>query len=159
LTGLARTTPGNPTGIVPFANGGPHTSILETDGQGRTVVTLKWVDTRFSEVANTASTADPSLIDGRYHLAIGASAVVDPTFGLTLVGTNTYDTHRLFGDIDGDMDVDADDIFGTPGIAGLVDALFASPLNAHLAGFDFEGDGDVDAADLSFFIARLFTSV
>jgi len=146
---LARTGPGGPTGNVTF---NAATSTLTTDAQGRTVVTLRFTGA-LTEAANTAAGADPSLIDGLYTLTLNTAAVTGP--GGQAVAPLTFNTHRLFGDIDGDRDVDLDDIF--PGLQG---AVFASPLTAHQAGFDFEGDGDVDLDDLfSFFVPRLFTSI
>jgi hypothetical protein len=158
---LARTSLTGPTGNVDL-----HAAVM-TDAQGRTVVTLTFSGS-LTEQAFTAAGANPSLIDGLYTLTVFGSAVTGPG-GLNLDGDhngtpggdNTFNLHRLFGDVDGDRDVDADDIFGTPGHPGLIDALFASgPLTPQQAAFDFEGDGDVDADDLlSFFVPRLFTTV
>jgi len=98
-----------------------------------------------------------SLADGRYTLTALAAQVSnldgngDSIYGddYTLVGTPVNDLFRLFGDHDGDGDVDATD-FGQFRLAfGTV---------ANLA-FDFDGDGDVDATDFGQFRQRFGSSV
>jgi hypothetical protein len=56
--------------------------------------------------------------------------------------------HRLFGDADGDGDVDATDF-----------AAFRSAFGGASVAFDFDGDGDVDAADFGQFRARFGMSI
>ncbi|HEY1377558.1 MAG TPA: N-acetylmuramoyl-L-alanine amidase [Gemmataceae bacterium] len=149
---LTRTGPTGPTGTVTL------TPTVTTDAQGRTVVTLTFSGA-FAE-ANTAAGANPSLIDGIYTLTVVGSAVTGPG-GLALDGNNDgtpggnygLTTHRLFGDVDGDGDVDLLDL--NP----LVPALFAVVgQQAYNPAFDFEGDGDVDLLDLNQFVQRLFLS-
>ena len=55
--------------------------------------------------------------------------------------------HRLFGDADGDRDVDAVDQIA-------LDAAFGQTDGPSLASFDFDRDGDVDAADRAQFSRR-----
>ncbi|HEY1377735.1 MAG TPA: right-handed parallel beta-helix repeat-containing protein [Gemmataceae bacterium] len=149
---LARTGPTGPTGIVTL------TPTVTTDAQGRTVVTLTFSGP-FTE-ANTAAGANPSLIDGLYTLTVNAAAVTDAALGWGLDGdgdgtpggNTTFATHRLFGDIDGDKDVDLLDLNPlVPALFGVVGQPNYNPA------FDFDGDGDVDLLDLNQFVQRLFT--
>jgi hypothetical protein len=97
-----------------------------------------------------------SFPDGAYTLTIPAAEALDDT-GNPLDGdsngqpggTYTFNFHRLFGDNDGDRDVDATDF-----------AAFrqAFGVTTNLA-LDFDGDGDVDAADFAAFRVRFGTSV
>jgi hypothetical protein len=134
---------------------------VATGAVGRTVVTLTFSGS-LTEQAFTAAGANPSLIDGLYTLTVLGNSITGPG-GLTLDGDNNgtsggnaiYANHRLFGDADGDKDVDLDAIFPF-----LQAALFSSPLTPQQAAFDFEGDGNVDRDDLfNFFVPRLFTSL
>lgn len=83
-----------------------------------------------------------SLIDGNYRLVVHADRVHDllgrplggGDFGLTLF--------RLFGDSDGDRDVDALDLSRLRGSLGAQ----SGDLN-YFSYFDFDADGDVDGAD------------
>jgi len=102
-----------------------------------------------------------SLADGRYTLTVLASKVSagggsldgngDGTGGddYVLVGTPANGLFRLFGDNDGDGDVDAQDF-------GAFRAAFGGTSNLN---FDADGDGDVDAADFGAFRARFGSSV
>jgi hypothetical protein len=153
---LARTGPTGPTGNVGLA------TTVSTDGQGRTVVILTFSGP-LTEAANTAPGANPSLTDGIYTLTVAGAAVTGAN-GLALDGDGdglaggdkVFATHRLFGDVDGDGDVDLLDL--NP----LVPALFGVQGQAgppvYNPAFDFEGDGDVDLLDLNQFVQRLFLS-
>jgi hypothetical protein len=100
-----------------------------------------------------------SLADGRYTLTVLAAQVPnldgngDGTAGddFTLVGdpSTAPKLFRLFGDNDGDGDVDAADF-------GQFRQAFGT--GANLA-FDFDGDGDVDASDFGQFRQRFGTAV
>jgi len=98
-----------------------------------------------------------SLADGRYTLTALASQITNldgdnnGTVGgnFVLTGTPANGLFRLFGDNDGDGDVDATD-FGQ--------FRLAFGTTANLA-FDFDNDGDVDAADFGQFRQRFGTSV
>jgi len=101
-----------------------------------------------------------SLIDGAYQLIIDASKVTGIGGSLDGDGNGTggdnYQTptvgagriHRLFGDNDGDGDVDAID-FGQ----------FRAAFGGSNVAFDFDGDADVDAVDFGQFRARFGSSV
>ncbi|HEY1379509.1 MAG TPA: right-handed parallel beta-helix repeat-containing protein, partial [Gemmataceae bacterium] len=150
---LTRTGPSGPTGTVGL------TPTVTTDAQGRTVVTLTFSGP-FTE-ANTAAGVNPSLIDGVYTLTISAAAVTDAALGWALDGDGNgtpggdrvFATHRLFGDADGDGDVDLLDL------NSLVPALFGTVGQpAYNPAFDFDGDGDVDLLDLNQFVSRMFLS-
>lgn len=101
-----------------------------------------------------------SLIDGSYLLTVIASKVwranglldgdgngvggddfATPTSGVGRI-------HRLFGDADGDADVDANDFAAFRGAFGGSDPVF-----------DSDGDGDIDAADFGQFRARFGSAV
>jgi hypothetical protein len=113
---------------------------------GRTQVTLS-----FSGVG----TEGGSLADGSHVLTVLAGQVTDLA-GLLLdgngngVGGDSYTTTvgRLFGDADGDGDVDAAD-FGA----------FRSAFGTTTFAFDNDADGDVDAADFGQFRQRFGTSL
>jgi len=87
-----------------------------------------------------------SLADGRYTLTVSAAQVNGGNFDgdgdgtpgddFVLVGTPTNGLFRLFGDADGDGDVDAVDF-----------SAFRAAFGGSGATFDFDGDGDIDAAD------------
>jgi hypothetical protein len=142
---LTRTGPGGPTGhvllsyalngnvlTITFNNGGA----VNTEGQG-------------------------SLIDGIYQLVIYATKVFGGTGPLDGnadgTGGDDFQTplgppgrlHRLFGDNDGDADVDATDF-------GAFRAAFGGSSNL---AFDADGDNDVDATDFGAFRARFGSSV
>jgi len=103
-----------------------------------------------------------SLADGVYQLRITAASVIDCSNQLLDgngdgIGGDDYVSpltgpgriHRLFGDADGDGDVDAADF-----------AAFRGAFGGGLSvAFDFDGDGDVDAADFGQFRARFGSSI
>jgi len=102
-----------------------------------------------------------SLADGRYTLTAFASKVSGPGGSLdgngdgtagddfVLVGNTTNKLFRLFGDHDGDGDVDAQDF-------GAFRAAFGGSSNL---AFDSDNDGDVDAADFGQLRQRFGTAV
>jgi hypothetical protein len=101
-------------------------------GDGRT-----WVLT-FSGAGVTGG----SLADGVYDLLVKAALVADGS-GRTMAGGDyAMALHRLFGDGDGDRDVDSVDSLRFKQAQGsaLGDA-------AYRAWFDFDADGDVDSVD------------
>ena len=123
----------------------------------RTVVTLTF-NGQFTE-------ANGSLKDGNYDLKIDASRISrnglaldgnrDGTAGGDfLFGANpngsilaTDNFFRMFGDADGDRDVDDAD-------RDVFNRAFRKPVNIYTAMFDFDGDLDVDGLDLSQFSRR-----
>jgi predicted outer membrane repeat protein len=103
-----------------------------------------------------------SLADGVYVVRVLANQIMDE-IGQQLdgngdgIGGDDYVSpltgpgriHRLFGDADGDGDVDAADF-----------AAFRGAFGGGLSvAFDFDGDGDVDAADFGQFRARFGMSI
>jgi len=100
---------------------------------------------------NGALSENTSLVDGRYTLSVlgaqmtdAGGAAVDADNDGTPGGTGVTNLHRLFGDNDGDADVDAGDF-------GAFRATFGATLNL---AFDFDNDGDVDAGDFGAFRQR-----
>jgi hypothetical protein len=96
-----------------------------------------------------------SLADGRYTFTILASGVSTAAGKLDgngdgvdgddfiLTSTGNSGVFRLFGDVDGDADVDATD-FG----------VFRTAFGTNLGPVDFDRDGDVDATDFGQFRLR-----
>src|SRR5207249_1478011 len=102
-----------------------------------------------------------SLVNGTYQLTVRGDVTYNG-FGLldgdgdgTPGGDKVVNLHRLFGDIDGDKDVDLDDLFVLGGALFGIQGQPGPPT--YLAGFDFDADGDVDLDDLFAFGPRLFT--
>jgi hypothetical protein len=95
-----------------------------------------------------------SLADGDYTLSILGSEI--STGGVALDGDGNGTPggdyalafHRLFGDVDGDRDVDAAD-FGA----------FRQAFGTANLAFDADGDGDVDASDFGAFRNNFGTSI
>jgi hypothetical protein len=87
------------------------------------------------------------LADGNYTLDLPASAVTG-SGGQHPAADYVFTFHRLFGDADGDRDVDAGDF-------GAFRAAFGSSNPV----FDADGDGDVDAADFGAFRQRFGSSL
>jgi endonuclease/exonuclease/phosphatase family metal-dependent hydrolase len=100
-----------------------------------------------------------SLADGRYQLILHADRVrdshgnsLDGDADGTAGGDRTHAFHRLFGDSDGDRDVDARDLFRFVSSFGRQ----AGDMN-YLAYFDVNGDDRVGVIDLVAFARRLGT--
>jgi len=141
---LTRTGPGAPTGLV-------NLSLVQAGND----VTITFLD------GGAVATQFGSLQDGVYQLRIIAAntlGVGGPLDGDgNGAGGDDYLTpltgpgrlHRLFGDNDGDADVDAQDFGAFRGAFGGVSNL----------AFDFDNDGDVDAQDFGQFRARFGSSV
>jgi len=141
---LVRTGPGGPTGAV---------NLVAVHSGATVTITF---------AAGGVVDIDPagSLADGAYVLTVVADKVTG--VGGTLDGNadlldgDDFTTpaagpgrlHRLFGDADGDGDVDAIDF-------GLFRTIFGTPSFA----FDYDGDGDVDALDFGRFRLRFGMSV
>lgn len=125
------------------------TSFVTTTIGGKTVATLTFQGEGVS--------ANGALDDGRYTLTIDGSKITD-TFGDAVDGnldgfsggSHVDEFFRLFGDADGDGDVDMTDF-----------AMFRQARGSVLGdsnyrnAFDFEDDGDVDMTDFAQFRARL----
>jgi len=136
---LTRTGPSGATGVV-----NTNAIVLDSD-----TVVLTFAN-------GGAVSIDPggSLSDGTYTLKVIAANVLGANGNLN--GGTDFTTpsvgpdrlFRLFGDADGDGDVDAQD-FGA----------FRSAFGASNPTFDYDGDGDVDAQDFGQFRARFGSSV
>jgi predicted outer membrane repeat protein len=131
-----RIGPGGPTGLVPTA--------AVVAGQQATILFTP------SAMAPTAG----SLIDGEYRLTIFAALVQGPGGALDGNGDGAggddlvLNTHRLFGDADGDRDVDAADWLA-----------FRAAFGGQTFTFDADFDGDTDAADFAAFRAAFGSSL
>ncbi|MEM1331565.1 MAG: CARDB domain-containing protein [Planctomycetota bacterium] len=90
-----------------------------------------------------------SLADGNWTLQVGAMAILR-TDGDPLASPFSLDFHRLFGDTDGDRDVDIADMRD-------LSAAFGASVGQPNYDFRFDGDadGDVDADDVSALTAQL----
>ena len=102
-----------------------------------------------------------SLADGRYTLTINGDAIwdhlgrpVDADGDGSFGGTRILAFHRLFGDIDGDSDVDKSD---RSAFLAVLDTNFGDP--SFLWFLDFDEDGDIDKEDRRSFNKRFRTSV
>ena len=91
-----------------------------------------------------------SLADGRYSLAINASAITDQ-FGRAISGGNsTINCSRLFGDLDGDGDTDSLDYLAFRNAYGK-----SAGQAGYLSAFDYDGKGVIDVNDNNAFRLRL----
>lgn len=98
-----------------------------------------------------------SLADGNYQLTLSGALVTSPVSGAVMgtdyqYGTDAADQFfRLFGDTDGDRDVDAQDL-------GTFRMSFgrAAGSPGYDSDSDRDGDGDVDSRDLGQFRRNLF---
>lgn len=111
-------------------------SIVNTSGDQRT-----W-DITFSGRGAIGN----SLSDGFYKLVVSGAYVKDLA-GNAMMGNSTVYFHRLFGDLDGDRDVDAKDL-----------AVIRQKLNkpaSYVPWLDYDGDGRIDNADYLQFRLRL----
>jgi predicted outer membrane repeat protein len=142
---VSRTGPGGPTGFVNL--------MFSTSGN---TVTVTFDDPIFATPVGSAK----SLIDGRYTITLVADQIQGPSSTLdgngngTAEGSPTDDlivnTHRLFGDGNGDGSVTAVDF-------NAFRLLYGSP--AGNSGFDYNGDGDVTAADFNEFRLRYGSTI
>lgn len=93
-----------------------------------------------------------SLIDGRYQLTLLAAQIAAGQFDGNADGTpgdnGTFLFHRLFGDNDGDADVDLADF-----------SAFRQAFGSSSLAFDSDGDGDVDLGDFAAFRGRFGTTI
>jgi len=104
--------------------------ISEVNGQTQVVLT-------FSGSGTNAG----SLVDGNWTLKVVKSRVHNAGHRPAIMVADAPNAfHRLFGDSDGDRDVDGTDQTAFNSALGLTD-------NVSLATFDYDHDGDVDASD------------
>lgn len=123
--------------------------VSSTMVNNQTIVVLQFTSQLDPATRPDASATPASLLDGLYRLSIdGAASGIDVTGSGTASGSVHYDFHRLFGDGDGDRDVDGRD-FGLyrQALGG------SNPLDAV---FDFDNDGQLfrDLDDLMAFRSR-----
>ncbi len=85
-----------------------------------------------------------SFVDGRYILRVGSPQIIGGLAG----GDYTFEFHRIFGDINGDATVAANDFI-----------QFRLALGGNNPIFDFDGDGAVAASDFIQFRLRFGGSV
>jgi subtilisin family serine protease/subtilisin-like proprotein convertase family protein len=146
---LLRTGPGGPTGAIPLTP----------------LVLGATVTLNFGPGGPVGLELGGSLRDGVYELTVNGDKVtgngsklqvdgdLDGKAGGSLVTPTAPGSpgriFRLFGDSDGDADVDAANFGAFRGAFG----------NASNLAFDYEGDGDVDAQDFGQFRARFGSSV
>ena len=94
-----------------------------------------------------------SLIDGLWTLKVVKSRVHRADNPAVVMAADSVTSfHRLFGDVDGDRDVDATD-------RTAFDAAFGQTTAPALSTFDYDRDGDVDAADRTKFNNRFGKTV
>lgn len=128
---LTRSGPGSPAGAVPLA--------FNLVGN---MMTITFVAGSFT----STTVAEPSLIDGNYTLTLVAANIQSPGGLLNNGVDQTLNFKRLFGDGDGNANVNADDF-----------ALFGNGFGASFGGanyntaFDANLDGIIDADDFAQF--------
>jgi hypothetical protein len=105
---------------------------------GETVVTLTFPSEEFN---------GGSLMDGIYSLYITGTEVM--AGNLPMVADHVTTFHRLFGDVDGDRDVDGRDVRT---IGRAVGSGEGDP--DYRRAYDYDGDGDIDQNDLDEAILR-----
>ncbi|MCA9138045.1 MAG: VCBS repeat-containing protein [Planctomycetales bacterium] len=130
---------GNQVGVI---------AVVASDSGGKTSALLT-----FSGTSTVPRVGGNSLTDGNYRLNIVASRITTPGGaqamtsdfqfgGQTADDSNNDDFFRLFGDTDGDGDVDGQDF----GRFGLTFLKLQGDAN-HNPDLDSDGDGDVDGQD------------
>lgn len=93
-----------------------------------------------------------SLFDGRYRLIVNANQV---RVGNTPMAANhVANFHRMYGDVNGDAQVDGVDFSAFSSTYGLM-----STQIGFLAFFDLNGDGQIDGFEFSQFSGRVFTTL
>jgi hypothetical protein len=129
-------TLGDDAFLVTRDDGGTFTPVVATaEIAGQTVATLSFAGDGI---------VGGSLPDGSYRLSIDAAQVTDPG-GAALDGDAVRDFYRLFGDADGDRDVDGRDY---------VQLFQAFRTSSYVEVLDHDGDGDLDLDDVAEFRRR-----
>lgn len=96
-----------------------------------------------------SATEGLSLPDGRYRLTVVATQVTNAAAPNSPMSANVANEfHRLFGDSDGDADVDIADF-----------SAFRAAFNGSSVDFDADADGDVDLGDFLAFRQRFGTMI
>ncbi|KAA5542299.1 hypothetical protein FYK55_15995 [Roseiconus nitratireducens] len=141
------------------SGGSVDVSVAVSTATGKTQATLTFA----GPLTESRGEAGTTLKDGQYELRIDAARV--SAAGKSLDGNgdgvggddyrfgaeNADAFFRLFGDVDGDRDVDGQDFgrFGRTYLQPIESAAFDGR-------FDFDGDGDVDGQDYGQFSRRFF---
>jgi hypothetical protein len=116
--------------------------VTQVNGQTQVVLSFSGAGTYAGSLADGSWTL--RVFRGRVHRADYRPAIMDADAVTAF--------HRLFGDADGDRDLDAADQAAFDAAIGQTDGL-------SLATFDFDRDGDVDAADRTQFDKRFGRTV
>lgn len=125
--------------------------------QGRTFVELTFASGPSVVDRDTSDGLGNALADGNYRLDVLMSQVTSPVSGVDTsmladfnFGTDAADGFfSMFGDTDGDRDVDAQDL----GVFGL-SFLQTNAVQRYNEDVDYDGDGDVDSSDMGQFRRR-----
>ena len=133
-------------------------TVSADDSTGKTVVHIGFSGVSTVPRGGTGPMGD-SLADGNYQLVIDASKIKDAG-GVTMSADHVFGQHdvdaffRLFGDEDGDRDVDGQDVgrFGMTFLRRSGDPGFNR-------NFDVDDDGDVDGRDYGRFRSNLSRSL
>jgi Bacterial Ig domain/IPT/TIG domain len=120
-------------GIVPTLT----RQVTQVGGVTQVVLTFRGTGTQFGSLADGNWTL--KVVRTRVHRADYRPAIMEEPAVTAF--------HRLFGDADGDRDVEAEDQIAFEAAVGQTDGL-------SLATFDFDRDGNVDAADRTRFNRR-----
>lgn len=129
---VQRTGPGGTIGNVPFT--------IDTSASTGTQTIAKLT-------FGTPFLQGGSLVDGNYFVKITGNLVLD-TQGRSMAADQTVNFHRLFGDADGDRDVDNADFSAFRLVFGNGPSIF-----------DADGDGDTDNADFTTFRTSFGTTL
>ena len=133
-------------------------NVTADDSTGKTIVQIGFGGDSTTPRAGT-DTLGNSLADGNYQLVIHANKI-QTTEGTTMSSDHVFGQQnvdaffRLFGDVDGDRDVDAQDYgrFGKSFLRLIDDPEFDGSLDA-------DGDGDVDGQDFGRFRSNLASNL
>lgn len=133
-------------------------NVTADDSTGKTIVQIGFGGDSTTPRAGTGAMGN-SLADGNYRLVIDASKIRNAE-GTTMSSDHVFGQQkvdaffRLFGDVDGDRDVDTQDYgqFGQSFLRLIGDPEFDASLDA-------DGDGDVDGQDLGRFRSNLASNL
>lgn len=161
---------GTPLGLTFIVDG-----VDEGDGMGVNVTNAKVVILKFMDDGgvNTLPAVDATgaaavgLVDGNYFLNIVAANVVATGTTITLDGDRdgvnggdqSTEFFRLFGDVNGDRQVDGLDLAAAnpfPFNGNNNQAAVSAGDPAYQWYYDVNGDGQIDQTDLDAFMANLF---
>jgi hypothetical protein len=141
--------------VVTFANNDPAAAFVITGPNGTVTPT---VDLSLSTPQQTVvrltfsgnGTQWGSLMDGNYTARVVAANI--STGGINMAADHVTNFHRLFGDVNGDKQVDG---FDFSAFSGAYNTTTGNP--AYRASLDVNGDGVIDGFDFSHFSGRYGT--